>query len=1095
MTYYPEPGSPEFFERVYHKKEFYINRKKYIEDPEELWGLCDEHVEEFELQTQQRLIRNYINPHTPYRNLLVMWGTGVGKTLGAVSIAENFREYIKKIRKKTTGKPFIYVVSSHEARNNFVKELFSKFIENPYITDAERNKLAKLGKMTGTRIGATQYDSYKRELESRLTDPSKGGYYKFMGYGVFQNRTLGAKFRTDTKKLVKTDQGEYKRKRALKTIENMDNSILIIDEAHRIEGIDWGRSVELMIARSKNLRVILLTATPMINLPDEIIQMLNFLLPLDKKLKKKEIFEADNFTLKPGALGIIGRRSQGYVSYLRGINPYTFPRRVDEGVVLKKFGFKYTKLIECPMSGLHLRTYEKQFAEKKPTFISEDRGLLDMVLPNPENNEIGIFKTSDINNILAKASNKFLEEHHIEIGYDPRDPKNVVITGNILLEKNLKKYSDKFYKVLKNILQSLNPQNGPILVYDELIVGIGLRLFEQILLKNGFDLYDLTQSIEYNQRNAKPGTLCALCGRGVKEHKEADTAKKRRDQKSFDLLHTWVPAKLIMLYGRIEHGMRNKIVGLINDFQNKNGAVIKAILGSKITGEAIDLKRIREVHILNFQPNIPSIEQIVGRAIRHCSHVGLPQAQRVVTVFKYVSSIPGGKEMSIEEKIYLRAEKKHVAIKKIERVLKENAIDCALNKYENVLEAEVEHYRDCETKKYPHKLCSPLCDYTDCYYKCAWEPKSVGKLRFKELALKDLDTSTYKLYFYNDEIKKIKKAISRLFAIDIVWTYDEIKEKIGTADLLEERYIHLALDQMVRNKTTVINEFGYPGYILYRGTWYLFQPETGDDTIPLLERLVPVETPDTRHVSLRNYLEVKRVKSEEEKLTREEIFEKIVKAEDIAKVGKILGKLKPGVQQKILEDAILSETVSRVAHEKLDEKQRSFNKKVLEFYRDYLITNKQLEESEFATSDSFSTEVSRADDLIVGHLLGKRPRCLTETGWENCIKDFTKKRKIIKENDIVVGFIDKSKANKLVFKLRPSIDPRKFIDRRKIPRGFVCGQSSDKKLILDIVKKLDISVKGQKSIQDLCELIEIELRHREQRDKGRLKWFYEYLEL
>lgn len=1089
MSYYPDTEDKDFFEKLYHKKEFYGNRKKYIDDPKEFEAQCDKTADEYELQTQQRLIRNYINPHTPYRNLLVMWGTGVGKTLGAISIAENFREYIRKIREKTTSRPYIYVVSSHEARNNFIKELFSKFINPEYITDTERRKLLKLSKQAGSKAGSLQYDAYKRELETRLTDPTKGGYYKFMGYGVFQNRTLGAKFRSDTKKLIKTEKGDYKRKQSIKTIENMDNSILIIDEAHRIEGIDWGKSVELMIARSKNLRVILLTATPMINLPDEIVQMLNFLLPLEKKIKKKEVFEADNFTLKPDGLSVIGKKSQGYVSYLRGINPYTFPKKIEMGVVLKKFGFKYTHLIPCPMSPLHLRTYQQQFSEKKPTFISEDRGLLDMVLPNPENTQIGIFKTSEINSVLARADPEFLKKHGIQLSRDPRDSKNIIITGSILKAENLKKYSDKFYKVLNNIIDSLTSDGGPILIYDELIVGIGLLLFEQILLQNGFDLYNLSQSVEYNQNNAAPGTICVLCGKLKNNHNKNSKCPR------------WYPAKLIVLYGKIDHNQRNKIVGLLNDMQNKNGTIIKAVLGSKITGESIDLKRIREIHILNFQPNIPSILQIEGRAVRHCSHVGLPQNQRNVKIFKYVSSIPNSKEPSIEEKIYLRAEKKHITIKKIERALKENAIDCALNKFENVIEEEVRHYKDCETKKNPGKLCSSLCDYQDCNYKCAWEPPTISSTgkdlkKFKELLMKDVDTSTYKLYFYDEEKNKIKAAIKKLFVVSIIWSYNEIKEEIYKMgiDLLEDRYIHLALDEMIREKTIILNEFGYPGYILYRSDWYIFQPsDSPDDNLPLLERLVPVELPDKHQVSIRSYLDARKVKTEEDKMTKEDIIERISATSDMAKIGRILGKLNTKIQQKLLEDVIQNEAVNKT---KKKHKESDYNNKILDFYKDYLITNKQLEDSGFASSDTFSTENLKINDLVIGHLLGKRPRCLTETGWENCVKDFTKRRKITKENNVIVGFIDKDRTNKLVFKLRPPISgTQKFIDRRKIPRGFVCSQSSNKKMITDIVENLGIPQKNRNSIQTLCDKIEVELRQREIKDKGKTKWFYEYLEV
>ena len=45
------------------------------------------------LQKQQTFLKNYINPITHYKNLLIFHGTGAGKTCSAISIAENHLNY------------------------------------------------------------------------------------------------------------------------------------------------------------------------------------------------------------------------------------------------------------------------------------------------------------------------------------------------------------------------------------------------------------------------------------------------------------------------------------------------------------------------------------------------------------------------------------------------------------------------------------------------------------------------------------------------------------------------------------------------------------------------------------------------------------------------------------------------------------------------------------------------------------------------------------------------------------------------------------------------------------------------------------------
>ena len=51
--------------------------------------------------------------------------------------------------------------------------------------------------------------------------------------------------------------------------------------------------------------------------------------------------------------------------------------------------------------------------------------------------------------------------------------------------------------------------------------------------------------------------------------------------------------------------------------------------------EGLDFKFIRQVHILEPWYNMNRIEQIIGRAVRTCSHKDLPFIERNVQIYLY----------------------------------------------------------------------------------------------------------------------------------------------------------------------------------------------------------------------------------------------------------------------------------------------------------------------------------------------------------------------------------------------------------------------------------------------------------------------------
>ena len=90
--------------------------------------------------------------------------------------------------------------------------------------------------------------------------------------------------------------------------------------------------------------------------------------------------------------------------------------------------------------------------------------------------------------------------------------------------------------------------------------------------------------------------------------------------------------------------------------------------------------------------NLNKVYQTIGRAIRHCVHYELMNEKNQypqVDVFKYAVSLPDKNNLSIEEILYSKAEKKYYIIKSVERALKEISIDCPINYNGNILPEEV----------------------------------------------------------------------------------------------------------------------------------------------------------------------------------------------------------------------------------------------------------------------------------------------------------------------------------------------------------------------------------------------------------------------
>jgi hypothetical protein len=145
-------------------------------------------------------------------------------------------------------------------------------------------------------------------------------------------------------------------------------------------------------------------------------------------------------------------------------------------------------------------------------------------------------------------------------------------------------------------------------------------------------------------------------------------------------------------HGSISMEERNRNKKFFNVKENKDGKVIKIILISPAGSEGISLLNVRQVHVLEPYWNEVRIDQLIGRAIRQCSHADLPMKERYVDIYRYIAIRKNNKETT-DENIQNLANRKNELIESFLTTLKEIAVDCELFKNHNIQNNEYKCFK------------------------------------------------------------------------------------------------------------------------------------------------------------------------------------------------------------------------------------------------------------------------------------------------------------------------------------------------------------------------------------------------------------------
>lgn len=747
----------------------------------------------FQFKRHQRFIRNFINPNTPYQRILLKHFTGTGKTLSSIGIAMEFIAVFREMAKYNETAPNVNIIGF--SKRVFFKELLRR-PEFGFISTDEMADLARLQKIArnGSKLDQDALMEFEARIRKRLSSHKNNGFYKFYGYKEFFNRLFivkeGVAIESFDNVIAGIASGNIKINESL--VHTFANSLVICDEIHNaynsIEINNYGTAIFVLLTlfdkpdffggllspELRNvlfqsvIRAVYMSATPISSNPTEIVDLFNLLIPLSRNGIGRPFTREDFFAdgkLIPSLVGRIRDLIRGYVSFFRDEDETTYPSKSITGDELRIGGKRvpYLKFVRCEMSAAHKKAFiAEYFEDNKMTLPPDGYALNDIIFPG------GVFRTRDIKQTITSSSQAWRDRNKINFVTEQTDSGEIeTVTGDFAALPTLAQYSAKYAQMMRDIIAEITSGGGKIMIVHQYVRTSGVILIREILIRNGF-------VDEFG--SPSDDTLCVICGNTMKKHRASTT-------------HRFAPARFIMAHGEINKKVLQTSIDKYNHPDNANGHLYMVLIGSKILREAYDFNSIRHLWVMSAPPNIPSLIQIFGRAVRSHSHMYLSADLRHVEFRLYVnvlrkkSTLRSLRDASGEERKYFEKSQEYVVIQAIDKIFNEMAADA------NIVPKSV------------HGNLKQMSEFDN-----------IGTLPYqpfdKAPPANHMDDRTFDIYYQQQEVADVKFILQQLFIISSAWRHADLRAavadppfmtSINTATISDNAF-SLALDELIYNR-------------------------------------------------------------------------------------------------------------------------------------------------------------------------------------------------------------------------------------------------------------------------------------------------------
>jgi hypothetical protein len=875
---YPDISDDAFLKKLLKKREFRETKQAKITDETLQDNVCE--VEEFEYTSAQKFVSQFMSPNTPYNGMLLYHGVGVGKTCSAVLTAEAFLQLSPKNK--------VFILAPPAIQAGFYRTIFDstriKFGLEPEQQNVHEG-------CTGNRyleLTQTLFERDKKDIELRV-NRLINKRYSIMGYVAFRNMV-----RDILRQIPSTLSPERKQEQKMILLQKaFGGSLLVIDEAHNLRDVgetdlDLDQSDDVGersdAAAGKKLtpmlrevletcdgnKLMMMSATPMYNDYREIISLLNLLLLVDKVDKSELLTESDikfvmtenGETLSEESENRLMQIANGHVSFMRGENPKAFPARLDPSEDIRvsswpglspngvtqipneqKGDVLRLPLVDCKLHGDSLEVIRSNTER----LLEGGKGLgirtIDTMLQAgncifPGEGNDGRYGTEGFQSwFTVRAAPATFEGTRLSLlpQYVPANPDESY-NWMIASEDGLGKVSPKFNRVLDSIRSSV----GLSFVYSRFVEN-GAVIFSLFLEANGYTPWG--RSAPLFHKGALPGSGGRQCSKCHK--KEVGHPGFFKEQPETRENHAFMPAYYALLTASDVNTVEKSslplspnntaVINAARHIDNKNGNKIKVIVGSQVAGEGLDLKYIREVHILEGWFHLSKEEQIVGRGIRYCSHNALHKSMRNCTINLYVNTYPEdvGKE-TIDMYSYRTAMNKAVRMGNVSRALKRGASDCNLNR-DAIMITGLKSIQMIDSQGQDRlvnlndKDFTPVCDWIRCSYECKPALNLSNKMDMPD------DNGTYDMFAARFSEQKLIYTLKKMFKMQPWYHWDNLK---ATFKDIPEDTLRSLLLRVVTNQSLIFENGDLQGHIIFRNNLFLFQPnKIQDNAIPISFRL------------------------------------------------------------------------------------------------------------------------------------------------------------------------------------------------------------------------------------------------------------------
>jgi len=795
--------------RIGYNKQTYktFHPSKYHSDFEQS---CDVNIKQLSLFPQQRIIRDYMQFDSPYRGILLYHELGSGKSAASIAAAEG---YIN--RKK------IVIMTPASLSQNYENELM---------------KISSIGlnlkkSWTQLKVDKKNIEMMKILNKYAITDKfvKKDG---LVWIPLYQNDIVGAEIIIENIQYSKMES-KYKEDINATTVHIIrnrykfinynglnkkmidelgkspfDDSFIIIDEIHNfisriVNGSSLARRIYNFMLNAKNIKLVLLSGTPIINQPYEIATLINLirgpmivhelellksseppnkgiilsklkennlykyideiyydknsifimLLPTDfvrignddnslveknkwlineskilseiikvlakiglkislknKKVEQyyalpniKEEFnklfidEEDPENIKVKNMDLFQRRILGTLSYYKTTGSDVFPTMLPETMRhMNMTNHQLNKYVEVRRKEMDMDDRKKRFGNKNAGDLNSvyrafSRMICNFVFPDdierafPQ--DIRFVMKKELAKDDNKSSNEIVETDDkkdinkaVALAYDKQlsQAMDKLSKSEALDKGNLKKYySPKFAQMLDDI----NTSPGSVLVYSQFRMIEGLGIFKEVLNRDGYIEINIIKNDEF-------GYIIENVDVFDEKYDNKRYVVFNADRTKTNILMNMFNGELSLLPDNIKSQLPDNIDQLYGKF-------VKTMMITQSGAEGISLKNVRRVLITEYFWNSVRIDQVIGRAVRTCSHKALPKEDQNVGVFMYIMKLTKEQlinnptlrkkdnDLTTDEHILGIAKKKEGLINIFLDMLKSSSMDCVINSNKN----------------------------------------------------------------------------------------------------------------------------------------------------------------------------------------------------------------------------------------------------------------------------------------------------------------------------------------------------------------------------------------------------------------------------